>query len=341
MFFGLLAIAFNTMAQPTGRICDAPAHINFQLRISPIECAVDTLVMIGRLLFYGISCGSFAEGAKAVITDRFFFDDEQYSYISALQGSTAARILVAFFTFFQAVKIFCCENVVLTKVWAGIYIAHWLCGEVLICLKNRINLDRGQAMHYRTYARREHGLTSLPWLVAGIASFFPLFFGALGLSGLAKASMGRNWGPIQCIGMVVLVFGCIPFTIASVYVLWARRRPLTFLRDLIVIILSPALLYLMIGVFVKHEANTLVLFNYVLTAVMAGTWVLFGYLWATKGLGTLWDDIDLENRQQCRPLEKWLSWWLVIIYLASAYVYYQYTYSTQGKIRPRWSEGLG
>lgn len=339
MFWGLLVIAFNTMAQPTGRVCDGPAHINAQLRISPIECAIDTFFMIGRLLYYSFySYNSFARGATAVITDRFFFDDEEFGYVAEVQGSTTLRVLLAVATFTQAVKILCCENVVLTKVWAGIYITHWVCGEVLLIIKRRMKVTLAQATDHRRDLS-SHGIGSLSWTVVAFAATFPLFFGALGTSGLMKHSTGRDWSPIQCIGVVVLAFGCIPFTIASAYALYVRDRPRACGLALLTI-LVPGVFYL-IPIFTKTTANTsdTITPTYIATVTLVVIWVSCGYWWAVQTLQPLFEHANV--RAYVRPIETGLSWWLVLVHLLSAYIYYQYAYPVQGKIRPSWSEFLG
>lgn len=344
MFYALLAVAFNTMAQPTGRICDAPAHINAQLRISPIECAIDTLVMIVRLLYYSFyHYNSFAQGAAAVITDRFFFDDEEFGHVAELQGNATFRILLGLVTFTQAVKILCCDNVVLTKVWAGIYIIHWVCGEVLLFIKKRMKLTPAQAIAkgYR-WELSSHGIGSLTWTIVAFAAFFPLFFGALGTSGLMKNFTGRDWSPIQCIGMVVLVFGCIPFTVASAYALYVRDRPRACGLALM-IILIPGVVYL-IPILTKDAANTSNTAGHIATGTLAVIWVSCGYLWAVQTLEPLFRNENARDenvRRDVRPIETWLSWWLVFVHLASACIYYQYAYPVQGKTRPSWSEFLG
>lgn len=350
MFYGLLAIAANSMSQPTGRICDTPAHINAQLRISPIECAVDTLLMIGRFLYYSSSEG-FRTGATILISQRFFNDDNNSGQLHNLQSNSAWRIIVGVITIYSSVKIFCSQNVVLTKVWAGIYIAHWIFGEILIFVKERMKVQQVDADRHRDKTPPSHGPKSVAWIVVVFAALFPLHFGALGISGLAK-SKGLNWSPIQCIGLVVLVFGCIPFTAASLYAMQDRgTRTLRSCSLPLLAVLPLGLVYLL-PLAIKaaaqlHETHPHA--SHALTAILAGIWVSGGVLWAARTLLVAPEQVDGEppvqaliaNREFTRCLETWLTWWLVATHIVSAWLFYTYGYDTQTKVRPWWSEYLG
>lgn len=348
MFYGLLAIAVNSMSQPTGRICDTPAHINAQLRISPIECGVDTLLMISRFLYHSFSMNSFRHGATVLITQRFFFDDDNSGHLHPLQHSSIFRGALGLFTIYQAVKIFCCQNVVLTKVWAGIYIAHWTFGEILIFTKKKLNVTKDQARLHRQEMPPSHGPGSIAWIVVAVSALFPLHFGALGISGLAK-SKGLDWSPIQCIGLVIIVFGCLPFTAASLYAMWSRgNRTLRSCSIPLLAVLPLGLLYLFpLGI--KAAAQLHDTHAHILTATLAVVWTSFGLLWAAKTL--LVAPVQVVGESQVKPLiadrnfarclETWLTWWLVTIHLVSAYLFYMYGYDTERKIRPSWSEFFG
>lgn len=332
MFYGLLTVALNSMSQPTGRICDAPAHINAQLRISPIECSVDTLLMISRFLYHG-SRRSFRHGAEVLITQRFFFDDTNPGHLHSLQRNSVFRGFLGVVTIYQSVKIFCSKNVFLTKVWAGCYIGHWLFGEILIYTKKQINLDQRQAdVQHRIYS---HGPGSTAWIVVTASALFPLHFGALGISGLAK-SKGLVWSPIQCIGFVVIIFGCIPFIFASLYAISGRgnRTLRSFSTPLLAVVL-PGVAYL-IPLAIKSAAQLHDTHAHVLTATLAIVWASFGLVWAERTLHNL-----IANRDFARRLETWLAWWLVATHLVSAWLFYMYGYDTQKKNRPWWSEYLG
>lgn len=347
MFYGLLAIAINTMSQPTGRICDAPAHINFPIRISPIMCAIDTLVMFGRLLYYRVRYyRSLAECAKAVIVERFHFDDDENAHRPGPSGARAARVLGFAVILTQVVKIFVSENVVLTKVWAGIYLFHWLCGEGLIFLKDRMTITVQEANNYR-WELRDHGIGSLTWTSVTIAALFPLVFGALGASGLMKETTGHDWSCVQFVAAVVAIFGSIPFAIVTAYAWYAGARPRANGRTFAAIfgvVGAPAIIGA-IPVVIEGAADIRDVVAETVTVILAVLWVVCGLLfWAKQVLEPFFERFGTDGqrlRMHLRRIEMSLSVWLFLIHLASALIYYQYAYSIQGKTRPWWSENLG
>lgn len=348
MFFGLLAIAANSMSQPTGRICDTPAHINAQLRISPIVCVVDTLFMISRFFYHSLSEKSVYHGARVLIVQRFYFDDDNDGDIHRLQRNSVLRGSLGVITTFQAVRIFCSQHVYLAKVWSGIYIAHWMFGEALILTKKKVEITGPQAEALRRHTLPSHGPGSIAWIVVAISALFPLHFGALGISGLAK-SKGLSWSPVQSIGLVVLVFGCVPFIAASLYSMRGQGTR-TFRSSLI-----PLLAVLPLGLGysallgIKPAAHLHGILAHIVTAILAVVWASLGLLWAATTLLAAPEPINggprvaplIANRNYARCLETWLTWWMVAIHLVSAWLFYTYEYNTQGKARPRWSEPFG
>lgn len=334
MFWALLAIAANTMDQPTGRICDAPAHINFMLRISPIECVLDTVLMIGRLLYYRFTEGTYQRSANIVIVQRWFFEDDEQSHLPHLYRGTWARWLLSGLAASQAVKVFTSGNSIWTRLWVAFYVAHWLCGEVVLGLKRRLEPEeRDCAEPHRFHSNKAY---NTPYFAVTTSALFPLYFGALGAAGLAKTKFNYEMSCLQCVGLVVLVFGCLPFLIASIYAVYIERTPSR------AAVISSVALILFGGLYsipwgIKTASSMKETHATAATVTLVVGWSSLGFWWAIWTLRPLLE----KDRKYTRRIEAWLAWWLVLIHVASACLYYTCAYKTQGKTRPSWTWFLG
>lgn len=104
------------MTQPSGKLCDAPSHIGFCMRISPIICFFDGSCLLARTIFYAIKWRSFDKAAERIITERFAFDDPDAESYGSLIKSVKARWIVFIFCVVQSVKLFAFGGIIWSKV---------------------------------------------------------------------------------------------------------------------------------------------------------------------------------------------------------------------------------
>ena len=135
-FWNVLAVALNTMTQPSGMILGFPSSLNFYLRLSPTVCLMNVLTTILYLASQQERKGSFTEELRAWKTERFA-DRESAAEggFESLRRNTIFRAgLFIMCALPQAVKLYSCSGLFLTQVLCSIYLASFLLDEVLAAL---------------------------------------------------------------------------------------------------------------------------------------------------------------------------------------------------------------
>jgi hypothetical protein len=86
MFWTLMPLAVNSMAQPGRRICGLPNRYRTYLRCSPLLCAADSVSIIMRLaVSTTYHCQSFSEAVGMLLHERFNSDDLAEEFLEAVR----------------------------------------------------------------------------------------------------------------------------------------------------------------------------------------------------------------------------------------------------------------
>jgi len=128
-YWALVAIAYNSMIQPSGRICGFDYSLQIYLRSSPLVCAFDAVTIIARFLAYLRRGYDTPTAAKMVKNAR------ESGIAAAKEGSRwylENRLPTAMLYFglaigvAQVIKLTACSGVLWTKVWFWSYFTYFL-----------------------------------------------------------------------------------------------------------------------------------------------------------------------------------------------------------------------
>lgn len=131
-FWGLAGIAFNTAAQPSGRIAGLPASWGPALKFSPIFCIINTFEALESIRL--VRRGYF--WALVVSPHRYVADEgAKRTDVAVLQQNTLLRVLTFILgPVMQATKLYACRGIFWTQVLATIYLGSFLCDEFALRL---------------------------------------------------------------------------------------------------------------------------------------------------------------------------------------------------------------
>ncbi|KAF2493099.1 hypothetical protein BU16DRAFT_71437 [Lophium mytilinum] len=144
-FWFLPPIALNTMLQPSRRLCGFTPELHTYLCSSSIICAVDSVVVLIRLIFTSIHSGSFKIAVQATL-DVQPEDSPQSVHVTAeqpikarlraLERATFARWTLGFAigALPQFIKLQSFSGVPWTQAWAWMYLANFFLIELLTLL---------------------------------------------------------------------------------------------------------------------------------------------------------------------------------------------------------------
>ncbi|CAG8973916.1 hypothetical protein HYALB_00003694 [Hymenoscyphus albidus] len=339
LFWGILAIAVNSMSQPSGRVCESPAVVGFMLGSSPIICTLDVLILVVRMAYYSISLKSARKAIQVVVIQRFALDDENSGTFSDFRKNAIFRWFFFVLTVAQAIKIFAFEGIIWTKVWASMYIGSFLIIEMLVVIPSQwIDIPK-KGSESQLHRVKGSGVWSMPYISVVMGTVFLLWFTIQASTSISNAH-GLRMGALQWTGLIILLFGSLPFALTSFYVFNITNKTevhRSYYWWLLSIVVIPAsyLLSMLFG----ELTNLKDIYLTVFTSLMTGAWALCGLRWAS----TTFDYIESGEPQRMflRRIEVALSSYFLFLHLASAILYYIYTYDPQETIKPGWTEQLG
>jgi hypothetical protein len=134
VYFALVALSFNTITQPCGRVCGQNTKIRTYVRSSPLFCAFDLLSLFIRLLVYTIGGITPIRAVLATVAARFDADDEEGEEDGTLQSllkNVVVRWIVFIPTLLEAIKLFALRGVRGSQVWGAILLAAFVVVEGL------------------------------------------------------------------------------------------------------------------------------------------------------------------------------------------------------------------
>ncbi|KAI8249486.1 hypothetical protein K4K56_010247 [Colletotrichum sp. SAR 10_98] len=130
-FWALVAVALNTVTQPSGRIVGFPSSWGPALKCSPVFCIVNAIEALNC-----IRVRRAFEWTLVVSPHKYDVDEKSaHSDVVNLQRNTLIRV-VAFVLgpVLQATKLYACRGIFWTQVLAAIYLGSFFCDEVMLCL---------------------------------------------------------------------------------------------------------------------------------------------------------------------------------------------------------------
>lgn len=151
IFWTLVPLAINSMAQPGGRICGLPSRYRTYLRCSPLLCAADALSVVSQLaVLYWYRKRSFSEAIGIVLHERFEPDkgdehsevqrpailhddaDEETETLNSLETMTWLRWLWFILgTLPPAIKLMSMSGVPWEQAWGMMFLTSWIINESL------------------------------------------------------------------------------------------------------------------------------------------------------------------------------------------------------------------
>jgi hypothetical protein len=134
VYFALVALSFNTLTQPCGRVCGQNTKIRTYVRSSPFFCAFDLLSLFIRLLVYTIGGITPIRAVLATVATRFDADDEEEEEEGTLQSllnNVVVRWIVFIPTLLQAIKLFALRGVRVSQVWGAVLLSAFVVVEGL------------------------------------------------------------------------------------------------------------------------------------------------------------------------------------------------------------------
>lgn len=137
LFWALVAVALNTMSQPSGKTLGFPSRHSFFLRISPFVCGAHVVYSVARLGFLSVekrTTGSNVNVFAVLMLERF--EDAKptatEAFISARKSVGMLSVLFALGAFLQAVKIFAVIGIPFSKACCAMYLASFLLDLLLL-----------------------------------------------------------------------------------------------------------------------------------------------------------------------------------------------------------------
>lgn len=315
------------MSQPSGRVCDAPAHVGFWMRVSPVICVADTIAMAGRMVWYFESQGSFDAAIDRIITERFYFDDPSPDTLASFRHNAPLRWVAFALAIFQAAKLFATSGLVWIKVWTAMYLLSFLVTEMLVVLPHN-NLEANTNLRPQDMPPGS-GYRSFPYIAATLSAPFALYFASL------TASSMFHYGLLQCIAPTILVLGAAPFAAAAFFAYIVRGNPRDFLPSYLftlAIIVWPTIFFLtLLQSDPESMSPPLTIF---LAIIMILSWSLLSLPWATITFRPVID----RSREDTRHLESGLAVYFFILHLLTAVLFFRYGYSSKGTALPEWAQ---
>ncbi|KAJ0373096.1 hypothetical protein COL26b_008715 [Colletotrichum chrysophilum] len=333
----LSGLAYNSMTQPSGLICEADADVGFPLRISPVICIIDAINIMGHFAWYCCTKGSLYEVMKALLGWRFKGQHHAELRDASPTGSpkrilktVVSKILPRIITssppICTFIKICGSEGLVWTKVIAVAFVFSFIVSELLVVWpamiwpemiisiaepnKNPQSNEDPQPNENPQPDNDEHSPYLVTYSSIALAVMFMLWF--------ASAAAQDCWGQPhhiqpQWLAKTTGMLGC-PLAVS-------------------------ALLYLYYGNIadIKNRLES----TQSITAIIAATWCAIAMWFAAETLEAL--RRVAANSHARETVEMFTAWYFFCLNFATALIYYMYSYNPAGTAKPHWDweEWLG
>jgi len=334
--FALIPFAFNSMTQPAGPVCGAPAALSFFLRSSPIICVVDALLLLTRYLYY-----IHTSGRTLAQTRLLLFRFQTVPGDKPMEGSLAnrggyplSRIVIFLVTLSQIVKLYAYSGLVRTKIVASMYFISFIIVEALVTFPQALN--PAQPAGNTPKRVREAGPTSISYIAIGATNVLTVWFATSAFQNIFDKT--SCYSQSQWIGIVMLVYNGI---CSLVSLLYTAPKQDSKLDIALIVILWLIITGLPCAYFFSGHALEMLNFS---GPVSSGVSVLFIILWASLGLifmSSTTSPIRHEGGIKLKRLNDFGGWYFLVINLVTAFLYYRFSYSSDGTSKPAWTAYLG
>ncbi|KAJ9629561.1 hypothetical protein H2203_001935 [Taxawa tesnikishii (nom. ined.)] len=330
------------MTQPSGMVIGAPTAIAPLLRSSPVVCLLDTIFVFGRLLHHWIQTSNFPSGVTRLVLERFHDipGGREAGSWNDLRHNAVFRWILFLFAIPQAIKLFALGGLVWTKVWAGMYLVSFFVTELFVLVPRRWVMPHQDVAELRRGVRAQ-GATSIAYLCMTAGGAFLLYFLIHAAKDLCMVQYSWALSVGEATGLVLFAAGGLAFVPPAVYSWTYCDR----LEEIL-----PALLYLLAALAVPliyllaFSSTTLAAkLDSAGWSALAGTLLALWAGLALQSASTNYRFIAPDGRPtpQSRPVEAGLAWYFFLMNLATALLYYRFSYDPRGTYKPSWTEQLG
>ena len=134
VFWGLTAIALNTMCQPSGEVLGLPVQYNFVLRISPFVCLVNSLDLIMLYVHFCLKTKGLITAARSLVSYRVKgTEDWNENSFAALRNNTYFRVLLFVLGALpQITKICAFKGVPMSQFYMACFLSSFVLDEFVL-----------------------------------------------------------------------------------------------------------------------------------------------------------------------------------------------------------------
>ena len=132
----LIALAINSMAQPSGRICGARNYYRIYLSSSPIVCVADALSMLIGFALSWRHISEYSQAARLVLMHRF---DCRIGKQEVEQHTWPRLIIFILGVLPAAIKLCSLTGVPWTKAWGLMFVVSFVSIEIMALLFQKIS----------------------------------------------------------------------------------------------------------------------------------------------------------------------------------------------------------
>lgn len=208
------------MTQPSGKILDAPSAIGFMLRISPVICFFDALVVLVRYAKHTFTTGSVLEAQNRVTVPRFTADDKVFGLLGDLQENVVFKGIIFLFSISQIVELYDMQGMFWTQVYALIFLGSFLVLGILVIWLSYTVPD---TIFKRPDLIQATSAIVLPYSIVTISvcpTLYVLVHDFMSIS----SRYGRPLNIFQSIVLIVSICGAIAFVPSALYRWWKGAR---------------------------------------------------------------------------------------------------------------------
>ena len=240
-FWALVALALNSMAQPSGLIFGTASQLNgffaFAMRSSPILCAYNAITFLLCLLWHTVSLRSPHAAKRHVARSRFRNDPkDQESSLYKLQHNfifQAATFVLGAVP--QIVKLYAMRGLMWTQIWGSVYFGFFVILQTLVLFPEDASIQ--QDTHSATAQDHldrppDHDGTWLEGISGAIVLVASYWF-AYHFVATATYRMTKKFGQLIWPQVIALVIVAI-FTLLKTF---SPKTPETLLMESLAIIL--------------------------------------------------------------------------------------------------------